>query len=88
MSRNSSRSTFTEPRLAVGQTVSLREPLPALGLGRGAMGAIVLVHSKPRLAYEVEFVDPDGATRALATVTPEQVAATASSASSPGSAPA
>lgn len=78
MSRNSSRSTSIEPQLAVGQTVSLREPLPALGLGRGAMGAIVLVHSRPRLAYEVEFVDADGKTRALATVTPEQVAATAS----------
>ena len=28
---------------------------------------------KPRLAYEVEFVSPDGSTRALLTLAPQQV---------------
>jgi len=73
MSRNSSRSTSAEPRFAVGQTVCLRDPLPWAGLERGAIGAVVLVHARPRLAYEVEFVDANGQTRALVTVTPEQI---------------
>lgn len=77
MSRNSSPSTSAEPRFAVGQTVYLREPVPALGLERGAGGAVVLVFTQPRLAYEVEFTDADGKTRALATLTPEQITATA-----------
>jgi Domain of unknown function (DUF4926) len=75
MSRNSSRSTSADPRLAVGQTVYLSEPLAQLGLGRGAIGAVVLVLTRPRLAYEVEFVDEDGETRALATLRPEQISA-------------
>ena len=75
MSRNSSRSTSADPRLAVGQAVYLSEPLIQLGLPRGAVGAVVMVFTRPRLAYEVEFVDEDGKTRALATLTPEQISA-------------
>ena len=75
MSRNSSRSTFAEPGLSVGQPVYLREPLARFGLARGAVGAVVMVFTRPRLAYEVEFVDEDGKTRALATLRPEQISA-------------
>jgi hypothetical protein len=75
MSRNSSRSTFAEPGLSVGQAVYLREPLARLGLARGALGAVVMVLTRPRLAYEVEFVDDDGKTRALTTLRPEQISA-------------
>jgi hypothetical protein len=70
MSRNSSRSTFAEPGLSVGQTVYLSEPLAQLGLARGAIGAVVMVLTRPRLAYEV---DDDGKTRALATLRPQQI---------------
>ena len=70
MSRNSSRSTSAEPGLSVGQAVYLREPLVRFGLARGA---VVMVFTRPRLAYEVEFVDEDGKTRALATLRPEQI---------------
>jgi Domain of unknown function (DUF4926) len=73
MSRSSSLSTSSEPRLAVGQPVWLCEPLPQIGLSRGALGAVVMVFTRPRLAYEVEFVDEDGTTRALTTLLPKQL---------------
>jgi hypothetical protein len=44
----------SDARLAIGQPVWLREALSQLGLPRGAIGAVVLVHT--RLAYEVDFV--------------------------------
>ena len=49
MSRNSSRSTSADRRIAVGQTVYLSEPLAQLGLPRGALGAVVVVFTQPRL---------------------------------------
>jgi len=39
----------------------------------GDIGAIVEIYTVPGLAYEVEFVNPDGTTRALLTLAPEQV---------------
>ena len=39
----------------------------------GDLGAVVEVYTAPSLAYEVEFVNPDGSTRALLTVAPSQV---------------
>ena len=39
----------------------------------GDLGTIVEVYDSPELAYEVEFVNPDGSTRALLTVRPELV---------------
>jgi Domain of unknown function (DUF4926) len=39
----------------------------------GDLGAVVEVYAAPSLAYEVEFVNPDGSTRALLTLAPTQV---------------
>ena len=39
----------------------------------GDLGTIVEVYTSPDLAYEVEFVNPDGTTRALLTLAPDQV---------------
>ena len=39
----------------------------------GDLGAIVEIYHQPHLAYEVEFVNPDGSTRALLTLAPDQV---------------
>jgi hypothetical protein len=39
----------------------------------GDLGAVVEVYTVPSLAYEVEFVNPDGSTRALLTLAPSQV---------------
>jgi len=65
--------TSPDPPLAVGQPVWLRESLPRLGLPSGAIGAVVLVHTRPRLAYEIEFIGEDGGTRGLATLLPSQI---------------
>jgi hypothetical protein len=53
--------------------VELVDDIPEHELAAGSAGTIVHVHQSPRLAYEVEFVDEDGHTQALATVTPDQV---------------
>lgn len=39
----------------------------------GDLGTIVEVCTKPTLAYEVEFVNPSGTTRALLTLAPDQI---------------
>jgi hypothetical protein len=67
---------LSDPPLAIGQPVYLREPLPQVGLARGALGAVVMVFTRPRLAYEVEFVGENGETRALATLLPKQISVT------------
>jgi len=38
----------------------------------GDLGTIVEIYKRPSLAYEVEFVNPNGETRALLTLTPHQ----------------
>ena len=53
--------------------VALVVDLPEQGLDAGAEGTIVHVFHRPRLAYEVEFADGDGATIAMTTLTPDQV---------------
>lgn len=76
MSRRSPPCPSSEPQLAVGQPVYLREPLPQIGLSRGALGAVVTAFTRPRMAYEVEFVGENGETRALTTLLPKQVSVT------------
>lgn len=39
----------------------------------GDLGTIVETYTQPALAYEVEFVNPDGTTRALVTLAPDQL---------------
>jgi hypothetical protein len=39
----------------------------------GDLGTIVEIYTTPHLAYEVEFVAPDGSSRALLTLRPEQL---------------
>lgn len=53
--------------------VSLLIDLPDEGLRSGAEGTIVHIFHRPNLAYEVEFVDDDGATVAMVALTPDQV---------------
>ncbi len=59
--------------LSMLDTVVATVDVPDQHVLSGDLGAIVEVHSKPSLAYEVEFVNPDGSTRALLTLTPNQV---------------
>jgi hypothetical protein len=39
----------------------------------GDLGTVVEIYARPTLAYEIEFVNPDGTTRALLTLTPDQI---------------
>jgi uncharacterized protein YpmB len=52
--------------------VQLAESISSENLAKGDQGTIVLAHSKPHEAYEVEFCDKDGATLALVALKPGQ----------------
>ncbi len=56
-------------------TVLLTRDIPAEGLRKGDLGAVVLVHENGA-AYEVEFVTLDGETLAVVTLPAEAVRAT------------
>ena len=56
------------------ERVRLRQDLPEHGLKRGESGTVLHVFERAD-AYLVEFVNPtDGSTRALAELTPDQLA--------------
>jgi len=61
------------PPLTLLDTVICTIDLPEHQVLAGDLGAIVEIYSRPSLAYEVEFVNPDGTTRALLTLPPEQI---------------
>ncbi len=52
-------------------TVALVDDLPAIGLAKGAIGAVMQVYGQD--AVEVEFVAPSGLTRAVLTLQARQV---------------
>jgi hypothetical protein len=54
-------------------TVIAATNFPEYKVLAGDLGAVVEVYDAPSLAYEVEFVNPDGSTRALLTLAPSQV---------------
>lgn len=54
-------------------TVIAMANFPEYKVLAGDLGAIVEVYAVPSSAYEVEFVNPDGSTRALLTLAPSQV---------------
>jgi hypothetical protein len=53
--------------------VIARVSIPEEQVLSGDLGTIVEIYDTPTLAYEVEFVNPDGTTRALLTLLPNQV---------------
>ena len=55
------------------ETVIASVNVPDHEILAGDLGTIVEVYTAPNLAYEVEFVNPDGTTRALLTLAPDQV---------------
>jgi uncharacterized protein DUF4926 len=52
--------------------VTLTTALPDQSLEAGAIGTVVHVFQTPNTAFEVEFVDDDGMTTAMATLTRDQ----------------
>ncbi|GAE90986.1 DUF4926 domain-containing protein [Acetivibrio straminisolvens] len=43
------------------------------GLKKGDIGAVVMVHTEPNEAYEVEFVNEKGITKAIITLLPNEI---------------
>jgi len=54
-------------------TVVLMKDYPNEGLKKGDIGAVVMMHTKPNEAYEVEFVGEGGITKALLTLRPDEI---------------
>lgn len=57
------------------QLVEARAAVPGTTVRAGDLGTVVMVHTKPRLAYEVEFVGNDGQTIAMLALLPGQIRA-------------
>jgi len=55
------------------ETVIATVNLPDHGILAGDLGTVVEIYTTPTLAYEVEFVNADGSTRALVTLAPDQI---------------
>ena len=55
------------------ETVITTVNLPDHEVLSGDIGTIVEVYTAPGPAYEVEFVNPDGTTRAVLTLAPDQI---------------
>lgn len=53
-------------------TVRLRHAIPAESLPEGALGAVVAEFTDPEEAYEIEFVDSNGATICQLPLKPDQ----------------
>jgi ATP-dependent exoDNAse (exonuclease V) alpha subunit len=53
--------------------VMITEDAPEHGIVRGDIGTVVECYERPTVAYEVEIVNPDGSTKALAALLPHQV---------------
>ena len=60
-------------QLVLLDTVISTADIPDDQVLRGDLGTIVEIYEKPNLAYEVEFVNPDGTTRALLSLLPYQI---------------
>ena len=55
------------------ETVISTANFPGYSVLAGDLGTVVEISTVPRPAYDVEFVNPDGSTRALLTLAPDQV---------------
>jgi hypothetical protein len=62
-----------EKNIALLDTVIATASFPDCQVIAGDLGSIVEIYALPTLAYEVEFVNPNGSTRALLTLNPDQV---------------
>lgn len=53
--------------------IQLMIDIPEEDLSKGDTGTIVECYTVPREGYEVEFVNPNGSTKALCTLLPDQI---------------
>lgn len=54
-------------------TVVLLRDCSNEGLMQGDVGAVIMVHTEPNEAYEVEFVDDEGKTKAIIVLLPNEI---------------
>ena len=59
--------------LALLETVIATASFPEHRVLAGDVGAIVEVFTQADMAYDVEFFNPDGSTRAVLTLAPDQI---------------
>jgi hypothetical protein len=64
---------MTMENFSLLETVIAKTNLPAEQILAGDLGTIVEIYTTPSLAFEVEFVNPDGTTRALLALTSDQI---------------
>ncbi|MCL1853868.1 MAG: DUF4926 domain-containing protein [Peptococcaceae bacterium] len=55
------------------ETVKTLKDFPDEGITRGDIGTIVMAFTIPNEAYEVEFVNSDGTTRAMFAIIPDDL---------------
>ncbi|MGG4341391.1 DUF4926 domain-containing protein [Paenibacillus lautus] len=54
-------------------TVVILNDYPNEGLKKGDIGVVVSVHTIPNEAYEIEFVDESGITKAMIVLQPNEI---------------
>lgn len=59
--------------LAILETIIVTVNIPDYQVLAGDIGTVVEIYPAPNLAYEIEFVNPNGTTRALLTLAADQV---------------
>lgn len=57
--------------LNLGDVVKTTKEYPQEGIALGEKGTIVMCFQEPAEGYEVEFLDKDGYTKAVLTLTPQ-----------------
>ncbi len=62
-----------EDTFALLDTVVAMVDVPDQQVQSGDLGAVVEIYREPTPAYDVEFVNPDGSTRALVTLKANQI---------------
>ena len=55
------------------EIVKTLKEFPEDGIVQGDIGTIVMAFTKPNEAYEVEFVNDDGTTKAMLTILPDEL---------------
>ncbi len=60
-------------KLAEFETVRLLKSYPKEDLKVGDVGVVIMVYTNPNEAYEIEFVDTNGRTKAQLTLLPNEI---------------
>jgi len=55
------------------ETVRLLKEYPEKFLKKGDIGVVVMIYNNPNEAYEVEFINDDGTTKAMFVISPEDI---------------